>query len=269
MAQNIERRTGLSVTEFVDQYLVANKPVIVTDAMKTWSLFRTPAELSERFGGELVQVYNDLFDLQNVVPLRTYLDQWFGKDVELDATKPLPYVRWYTKMKDIDFAWADTAFCSFADQWALPYFLPSSDYLLPCAGSSRKLNPARDPFPAKGLFISPKGASTRLHHDPWASDAVLCQLFGEKHFALHSPEKRSSDGSGVKECDFEATLIPGEVIFIPRGWPHRAQGRTDSISLTWNFVHSSTWKWFFQHLASPPPANELPVLRYFANLKEH
>ena len=137
MAETIDRRTALAVAEFIERYLIGNRPVVVTDAMNRWTLFRTPEELERRFGGELVQVYNDLFDLTNVIPLRSYLQEWFGKSGETVGNKPLPYVRWYTKMKDVDFVWADEAFKSFADQWSLPYFLPRSDYLLPCSGPGR------------------------------------------------------------------------------------------------------------------------------------
>ena len=273
MAEIIDRRSALAPVEFIERYLIGNQPVVVADAMNRWRLFRTPEELESRFGAELVQVYNDLFDLTNVVPLRAYLQEWFGKSGEPVAKKPLPYVRWYTKMKDVDFVWADEAFKSFSEQWSLPYFLPNSDYLLPCSVPGRPTTPTTDLFPGKGLFISGRGACTRLHRDPWASDAVLCQLFGEKHLLFYRPEQevatspgaaKNTPGAGEKPWA-EMTLKPGEVVFIPRGWPHHATSATDSISLTWNFVHASTWRWFFKHLASPSASAELPVLRFFAN----
>ena len=266
MPETIDRKTTLAAAEFIERYLIGNRPVVVTDAMDHWTLFRTPVELEKKFGGELVQVYNDLFDLTNVVPLRSYLQEWFGKSSEPTGKKPLPYVRWYTKMKDVEFAWADDAFKSFADQWSLPYFLPTSDYLLPCSSPGQAMTPTKDPFPAKGLFISGRGACTRAHRDPWASDAVLCQIFGEKKFLFYSPKQELASVQAEQKPWAEIVLKPGEVVFIPRGWPHYAMSLTDSISLTWNFVHVSTWKWFFQHLASPDASAELPVLRFFANL---
>jgi len=276
MAENIDRRSKLANTEFIERYLVGNTPVVVTDAMGSWTLFRTPAELERRFGAELVQVYNDLFDLTHVIPLKSYLQEWFGKNGEPGGDKPMPYVRWYSKMKDVDFVWADEAFKSFSSEWSLPYFLPSSGYLLPSSVPGRPTTPATDLFPGRGLFISGRGASTRLHRDPWASDAVLCQLCGEKLLRFYRPEQQVATTPGMAATAgppasaekpwAEITLKPEEVVFIPRGWPHDALSLTDSISLTWNFVHSSTWRWFFKHLASPNASAELPVLRFFAKL---
>lgn len=279
MAHNIDRRSGLDTNEFVERYLVGNTPVLVTDAMERWTLFRTPEELAGRFGNELVQVYNDLFDLTNVTPLKSYLQEWFGKSSQSAGDQPLPYVRWYTKMKDMDFVWADEAFKSFANQWSLPYFLPSTGYLLPSSVPGKPTTPTTDLFPGRGLFISGTGACTRLHRDPWASDAVLCQLYGEKQLRFYRPEQpvalspgmapaagSPASASAEEKPWAEITLKPGEVVFIPRAWPHYALSLTDSISLTWNFVHVSTWRWFFKHLASPQASGEMAVLRFFAKL---
>jgi hypothetical protein len=278
MSPVLERRTKLDPAEFIEQYLVPNRPVIVTDAMLDWTLFRTPADLAARFGDDLVQVYNDLFDLVSVTPLRAYLAQHFEQGTASPPPAAVPYVRWYTKMKEVDFVWADDAFRRFAAEWSLPYFLPPSDYLLPACPAAGSVNPNRDLFPGKGLFISARGARTRLHRDPWASDAVLCQVYGTKKILFFSPERealmpkpgQAANASPIPAGvvpDAEVLLEPGETVLIPRGWFHHADSVTDSISLTWNFVHRSTWPWFFRHITSPAASAELPVLRFFAALK--
>ena len=60
-------------------------------------------------------------------------------------------------------------------------------------------DPARGAFPARGLYLSLAGARTRLHFDPWGSDAVLCQFHGEKRVRL------------VADADRARVVLPGRV----------------------------------------------------------
>ena len=71
--------------------------------------------------------------------------------------------------------------------------------------------PVEELFPAKAIFISGRGARTRLHRDPWASDAVLCQLYGSKQIVMFSPEQAQllSDGESVVDIeDPDPKLFP-------------------------------------------------------------
>src|SRR6202035_3657537 len=171
------------------------------------------------------------------------------------------YVRWYAKLKDVDFAWADEIFDAIAPCWSRPAFLPAGGYLVPFAAPGREVAPTRTPFPGRVLFVSPRGARTRLHRDPWASDAVLCQLHGTKRATLFAPHDDVRDAPA-----YEDVLETGETLFIPHGWFHHVSSETDSVSLSWNFVHAATWSAFFDHLTAPPPADELEVLAYFRKL---
>jgi hypothetical protein len=279
----LPRTPMLSEDEFIKMHLIANTPLIVTEAIQDWNLFWHPDEWNKHFGQELVQVYDDLFNLMDVIPLASFLDK-FMKSPEKDQNLVYrPYVRWYTKMKNIDFVWADEVFAKIADNWSLPEFLPRKDYLFPNS-HDRCVDPARDLFPAKGLFISGVGACTRLHQDPWSSDAVLCQLFGRKRVILFSPsqeylfigDKAVADLSKLNEIlssnisqispAYDDILQPGEVLFIPSGWYHHVISLTESISLTWNFVHRSTWNRFFRYLAATKTQSELEVLQFFSEL---
>jgi hypothetical protein len=53
------------------------------------------------------------------------------------------------------------------------------------------------------------------------------------------------------------------VIYVPAGWFHHVVTVSDSISLTWNFVHASACRPFLEYLASGPPADEMDVVRFF------
>jgi hypothetical protein len=281
-SMNIERRPDLTQQEFINGYLRSNVPLIVTAATKDWNMSWDLEHWAERFGEEPVQIYDDLFTLMDVDSLSSYLDRFTGEDAEQTLNGPQPYVRWYSKMKDVDFVWADSVFERISRHWHRPRFLPESNYLLPYS-PERPLDPTKDLFPGRGLFISGKGARTRLHCDPWASDAVLCQLFGSKKIVMFSPgsvsEKQghevTSGGSDSsveadkdrmqRSPDFEDILKPNEILYIPHGWYHAVESLTDSVSLTWNFVHQTTGVHYLRYLMSPESGNSRDVLGFFLN----
>lgn len=281
----LERKSNISIKEFEDSYLSANKPVIITDAMNNWEIFKKWSSdyFCEHFGDQETQLYDDLFNCIGIVQLREYIRRYFGNNNK-DTHETIPYIRWYTRLKDRDFVWADSFFDKIKDDWQLPYFLPNSNYLLPFCPPSKNVSPVCDNFPAKGIFISAKGAKTSLHFDPWCSDAVLCQVYGKKNIVMYSPDQKKylykeDKCINIEEPDlrefphflkssptFIDVLNPGEIVFFPHGWLHHVYTSSDSISLTWNFVHMSTWKAFFEYLvASNQPSDELEVIKFFLN----
>lgn len=278
----------LPVQRFLTEYVLRNRPVIVTGALQSWDLENrwTPAKLERRFGNELVQVYNNYFDLQTLMPLKQYLSQHFGKST-CENDRVLPYVRWYTQLRDVKFCWADEIFAQLRNEWHLPSFLPDTDYVLPFS-SATGANPLTDPFPAKGLFISPCGARTSLHVDPWGSCAVLCQLYGYKRWYLYAPDqsiylrndfgvvdvtrpdRKRFPAFATAQLTAACTLKPGEVIYIPHGWYHQVECESDSVSLTWNFVHRTTASALFSWLEESPLSEfDLSVLRFFYALPQN
>ena len=281
IAPTIHRVHGLSVSDFVSEFLQKNRPVVVTGAMQDWKALKEwrPESLSSRFGSQQVQVYGDLFRLAAITSLSEYLNKHFGKPP--GGASSAPYVRWYCHMaKDERVPWADEIFDQFRDDWARPSFFPSSSFVLPFCPESGSLDPSRDWFPARGLFISAQGARTRLHKDPWCSDALLCQVFGKKKFVMYDPSQAAFLTHSGKTVDIEApdlnvfpdfpraratlqgTLEPGEIMLVPSGWFHHFNSVTDSISLTWNFVHSCRLREFLFYLLHGPDDNEKKQLAY-------
>jgi hypothetical protein len=192
-----------------------------------------------------------------------------------------PYVRWYCKMAEEDrVPWADQSFDQFRGDWARPSFFPANSFVLPFCPESGTLDPSRDWFPARGLFVSAQGARTRLHKDPWCSDALLCQVFGKKNFVMYDPAQAPYLTHAEKTVDIEApdldafpdfprarptlqgTLEPGEIVLVPAGWFHHFNSVTDSISLTWNFVHFCRVREFVSYLLHGPNDTERKQLAY-------
>lgn len=277
----LERVKDLTTEVFLSEYLEKNRPVVLAGAMRNWKALETwkPESLARRFGNEKVQIYGDLFRLAAVSTLAEYFDRYFGRE----DTKPgsAPYVRWYCHLSEEErVPWADQAFERFRDDWARPAFFPSRSFVLPFCDPGAEVDPTRDWFPAKGLFISACGARTRLHVDPWSSDALLCQIYGRKDFVMYEPSQARFLTHAGKMVDIESpdlaafpnfssarplvrdTLEPGEIVLVPAGWFHHFNSVTDSISLTWNFVHSYRLREFISYLVSRPGETELKQLAY-------
>ncbi|MEO3928550.1 cupin-like domain-containing protein [Micromonosporaceae bacterium B7E4] len=260
---------------FVDGFLRPGRPVLVRNALAGWPV-ATPWDLeslTRRFGDRPVPLYDTLFALNGYSTFRDYVAKHTGAAV---SGIP-PYLRWFARQNQANLPWADAAFAELAAEWTMPDWLPDSDYVFP-----RTVGPvsaARDPFPAKGLFVCGRGGRTRLHVDPWASDACLCQAVGSKRVTMFGPDAAAllSAGDAVVDLDhpddrvfprwreavpvFEEVLQPGDAVFIPSGWYHMAVALTDSVSITWNFVHRTHGPRFARYLRSGG-ADDLTV-RYF------
>jgi hypothetical protein len=276
----IERQSGLTPDSFIYKYLELNSPVIVLHAMSGWKAVGkwTPEYFERMFGEFDIQVYNDLFDLVNITSLAEYLHENFGKSEDVASQD---YVRWYTKLKSFDFVWADEAFERFKDDWDHPDFLPSTSYAIPFCPATQRISVVDTLFPYRGLFISGRGAKTRLHRDPWTSEALLCQFYGEKRIILYSPDQevylvKGKNFVNIEDPDqeefplfpnakptFEDVLRPGEILFIPGGWFHDVTSITDSISITWNFVHATKLDRLCDYIMRNPYDDELEIVRFF------
>jgi len=277
----LQRCKQLEPSEFVPRYMVAGRPVVVVDAIDAWG--QPGRRLSEAFflrtfADAEVQLYDDLFNLVCVCPLREYIEQYW----HAEPVSGVPYVRWYAQFHATEFEWADAAFARISDYWSMPYFLPRCGYELPRCQAPHTIDPARDAFPAKGIFLSAAGARTRLHSDPWCSDAVLCQLSGRKKVVMYAPGAARSlthDGELIdieapaarlqtSHCvpDFEDILAPGEALYVPAGWLHHVSTLTSSISLTWNFVHGVHAARFRTYREGSLSSFDRNVLEYFDTL---
>lgn len=279
----IPRTSGLTEETFLTRHVKANAPVIVTDAMAEWRRPGRwdPAHLRNAVGDMEVQVYDDLFTLVDLEDLSAYLDRNFGRPEGMASTE---YVRAYVRFKDVDFTWADRLFEALAGDWGHPYFFPRTGFVLPKPPSDRPISPVSDLFPYKGLFISGRGARTRLHRDPFCTEAMLCQFHGEKRVLFYDPKHTDAlmrdgtfvDPEAVDRARFPAfdgirpvyddVLRPGEILFIPSGWFHDVRTLSDSISITWNFVHEASADRFRRAVQDPRNDFDRDMLAYLGGI---
>ncbi|MCF6522527.1 cupin-like domain-containing protein [Streptomyces sp. JJ36] len=268
---------SLSPAEFLNRHLGPGQPVVVRGALDGWP--EPPPwhleDLARKFGDHEVTLFDTLFALEEVATFAEYVDRHTGAAVQGVP----PYLRWFTRQSDEQMMEADEAFAELAEDWTMPSWLPRGDYVFPPAEGP--VDAARDRFPARGLFVCGRGGRTRLHVDPWASDACLCQVTGRKRFVMYAPGQGPllSDAEGVVDLDapdetrfprwkeavptLDEVLAPGDAIFIPSGWYHTAVALDDSVSLTWNFTHRVHEERFAAHLRAGGGSD--PVVAYFLN----
>ena len=271
--------------DFVNNYIAKNTPVIVRGIpyqAQQW----TPDALKSSIGDLDAQIYGSLFDLEDIQCASDYIDEYFGKGSE-PLSKDVPYIRWYNQLKDIDFAWGDTAFDALAPHWRKPDCIPANSLIVPPVRSDQTHSPVSGQFPYRGILLAAKGARTRLHRDPFCSDAVVSQFYGYKEAALYHPSRtaeltvktdsssfggfidvRADDPANLShQPDFQGTVEAGDMIFIPHGWLHDVIAMDDSVSVTWNFVHEKGATEFREYLNdSPENDSEFEVLQYFYKL---
>lgn len=278
---------GVSEEEFIENYIKTNTPVVVKDIHfdpTNW----TPEKLKSILGDLSVLVYDTLFSLQEVSKLSEYIDNNFGLDGGYRAK--VPYVRWYNQLKNVEYAWGNEAFDRLSKYWTRPSFLPQKNLLVPMTSENETVDPTTDSFPYRGILIAAKGARTRLHTDPFCSDAVVAQFSGVKEAIMYHPsrveelkiqEKDNTSyggfidvrekGLGLDklsiEPDYHGYLEPGSLLYVPHGWVHDVLVVEDSISITWNFIHEKGALEFIDYLMSgPEDDSEFEVLKYFYSL---
>eukprot|EP00050_Salpingoeca_kvevrii_P013581 m.29581 g.29581 ORF g.29581 m.29581 type:complete len:509 (-) comp5111_c0_seq2:77-1603(-) len=233
---NIERRSNLSLAEFIEQYEKPNKPVVITDVVTSWPAFGkwSPASLRERFGTVLFEAG----------PVHMSLDDYYEYAGAVLEDRPL-YV--------FDPRFAEKAPALGAEYTTPEYFAEDFFSVL----GSRRPN-------YRWLILGPKHSGSTWHIDPNATSAWNAVLHGRKKWIMYPPGAippgvhPSDDLSEVTspvallewftqfyaetkhtpvkpvECVVEA----GEVIFVPSGWWHTVVNLEESIAITQNYVSS-------------------------------
>ncbi|MFY0578530.1 cupin-like domain-containing protein [Cystobacter fuscus] len=244
----IDVRTRLSPEEFKRTYIVGNRPVIVTDAMDNWKARAwTPEGLRRVFADAPIGVSDDgpyaIATLSYDDFLRHLREAETSDGPPDGSIAHLRYLR----------AREQYAFDRIRGEWSKPYFMPEGGYCVPLAPFRQ--DPSQVRFPGFNLYVSPRGAASKLHIDGLRTNSVLCQIHGVKrcfvippdqaHLVPSRAERQARKGRHLSrhpEPDFgKATamqfdLHPGEIMLFPHGWFHEVHTLSTSISLSWNFV---------------------------------
>ncbi len=262
MKTEIERREKLSYEEFAKNYLYANKPVIITDALREWPALRrwSPEFFKQEFGkmkftlSENVKGKAD-YKGNGSNEVEYTMDRFIDRVLSSTEENPAPYFRnqilydlFPTLKKDIEPL----------PEYFQPNWLPDH-YMVKYVGEVLNRGAALE------LYIGGKGgAFPVLHYDGAGAHAFLMQVYGLKEFIVYppnqeqylypSPEKENlSQINSVDKPDLGKfplfakaepivfILQPGEMLFIPSHWWHTTKMLSPSISISANVVNQSNW----------------------------
>jgi hypothetical protein len=236
--QPVERRSGLTRETFAKEYLEPLKPVVFTDLTAAWPAIGkwTIEHFKEKYGDLVVPVVSNNFSRPGKGYLAADMHITFREYLELLESGPsdLRIFAWniFSKAPELrqDFVIPDIM-DGFVNE--LPY-----------------------------LFFGCEGSRVTLHYDADMSHVFLNQIHGRKRIFLFSPEQSSllyqlpftvSSHVNILEPDYkkypalqqvkglEVELLPGETLFIPRGYWHYIEYKDGGYSIS---LRSFDAAWF-------------------------
>ncbi|KAL7133646.1 hypothetical protein ABFS83_12G156200 [Erythranthe nasuta] len=231
---NIVRKRGISVDEFVSNFEEHNKPVLLEGCLENW-----PA--MQKWDREyLIEVCGDA--RFSVGPLQMKLEDYFRYSDQVREERPLYLFdpKFAEKVPDL-----------------------GTDYQVPKYFNEDLFSVLGDERPDyRWIIIGPTGSGSSFHIDPNSTSAWNAVIMGSKKWVLFPPDMvppgvfPSPDGAEVacpvsiiewfmnfynatkslKKRPVECVCKAGEVIFVPNGWWHLVINLEDSVAITQNFV---------------------------------
>ncbi|KAJ3281041.1 hypothetical protein HK104_000249 [Borealophlyctis nickersoniae] len=229
----IDRVSSLTLDDFVTNYAIPNKPVVITDVVPTWPAFErwSLSYFQKQYGDRLFRAeavdipfsdYVSYAESCNEESPLYLFDKKFGEGTTLAEEYTVP-----------EYFWEDF-FSVLGDQ--------RPDY--------------------RWLIVGPERSGSTFHVDPNSTSAWNAVITGSKKWILYPPEIippgvfPTADGSEVttplslaewflnhyEETKHSATppiegvCKAGEVLFVPNGWWHCVMNLEPSIAITQNFV---------------------------------
>jgi hypothetical protein len=250
---NIEKKSGISYEEFMEDHYKPRVPLVFKNASKDWKAHNliTPEYLKENFS-----------DRSTLIGSKEYT---MGEILERVASStpenPAPYP------------------AIFEIRTQLPEILPlihpiNMGYAKPNWFESRAFLPGKMGNSLE-LFVGGLGCQFPFAHiDQYYTNAWITQVYGVKQITIFSqgqdemlypnPDNPYVSEVNIFNPDYKkhpkfkyakaitATILPGETLFIPRGTWHTAQGLTTNISIIFdqiNQLNFAQWKsdiWHFK-----------------------
>lgn len=244
---------GLSRDEFVNDYYIANRPVLVRGIAAQWPALSlwTPQYLSAVCGKEDVEV---MMNRDTVRPADQSVSDQLRRRMSFAA-----YL-------ELVFSGGPTNDC----------YMVARNYFFASEAGRRLLDDIRWPAPVidadpechhTRMWLGPAGTVSSLHHD--GRNHFLVQVVGRKRVRLYSPlgaqylYQREAFYSDV-DCEnpdttrfpsfhkavcVVAELEPGDGLLIPVGWWHHVRALDPSLTLTFatfglcnEFPYSRAWR---------------------------
>jgi ribosomal protein L16 Arg81 hydroxylase len=230
--QTMESRENISEEDFLENFAIPNKPVLLKGYMRDWKAFGKWNEsfFTKNYGDRMVNVSasRDRNDKRQT-KLGDFLSCLESPD------KKAYYLRDWTIEDEAPELFNDYAVPSFFKSWL--DFLPG------------EMKPR-----LKWLYIGPKGSGSPLHTDIWDTSAWNGVFTGKKlwHFyPLDQLEFLYDLRPDTFNPDYEKYPLlkkvkplsciqsPGDIVFTPSGWIHQVYNAEPGISLTENFINKT------------------------------
>ena len=242
-------KASLSSLEFLEQHVLARKPVVIKGALTRWNALRwDPAYLKTKVGHRRVEFRTEGKPRTGV----------FGDLVEriFDGAGDAPYLRNINLAEQLPELVGDIAPPPIysRNNWRSHALMPSQW-------------PAAVKKGAYELFVSPAAAAfPYLHIDYWGMSAFFAQICGEKEVILFPPEDAphlypSAGDALVSEIsDFDdvarypklrsarqhrVTISAGDLLFNPAWW-HTTKTTRTAMTVIWAYWNRHEWS----HLVS-------------------
>lgn len=233
---HVEKRSGVSRTEFIEHYAIGSRPLVLTDVSRDWPAMQrwSPRYLKEKFGHLEVEVQaernadpkfeQNKLDHRQTVRVGDFVDRVIGggttNDYYLTANNEILRRPEFAPLLD--------------DIGSLPDFCRAEDL-------GRSIN----------FWFGPAGTHTPLHHDTIM--LLHTQVVGRKRWRFISPLEtpRLYNYFGVfSPIDIDnpdlaryplfrdvkvldVVVEPGETIFLPLGWWHQVSALDVSLSVSY------------------------------------
>lgn len=213
----IERRSGLSREEFIEQFLKPKRPVVFTDLAKDWPATQkwTFAFMKQEYGHLDVPIVGPDYHVPGPNYMKSHMTMKFGEYLDMIQKGPAQYriFLWniFDHARELVHDVSNPTIC---DGWIDKY-----------------------PF----MFFGGAGSITNLHYDIDCSNVFHTHFWTRKHIVLFDPDQSallyqhpytvqshvnplSPDYDRFpalrKATGYETILYHGETLFIPALWWH-------------------------------------------------
>ncbi|MDH3636108.1 MAG: cupin-like domain-containing protein [Gammaproteobacteria bacterium] len=247
----IERREGVSCESFYRDYVLTRRPVILTDAITSWTALRkwSPGFFKTTFGDRLLPVGDENLTVSKFV----------DRVLQSSESEPAPYLM----------GTGDGRYLGDLFPELLPDIEPRPEHLWPNWLEDRFFPSGLTETLSRGskaeIFFGGQGARfSVLHWDYIAYHAFAFQIYGTKEWTLFAPSDSSNlypksdwpNQSKINDLEnpdltrfprfanaraFRSVLEPGEMLFVPWGWWHTTHLTGSSISVSINTANASNW----------------------------
>eukprot|EP00802_Teleaulax_amphioxeia_P005967 Tamp_05971.p1 GENE.Tamp_05971~~Tamp_05971.p1 ORF type:complete len:538 (+),score=107.72 Tamp_05971:33-1616(+) len=270
---NIDRRSNLSVEDFVQEYEKPNRPVIITDVVTKWPAMHkwSPEFLQSRYAGVKFAVG--------------------AVEMELDA-----FLRYAASVQE------ERPLYLFDKHFGEKCPELANDYSIPPYFADDLFSVLEEERPDwRWLIMGPARSGSAFHVDPNQTSAWNAVITGRKKWIMWPPhyhppgvwpsadETETTSPASITEWflnwypqtqteavrPLECICEAGELLFVPRGWWHCVLNLTPSIAITHNYVGEHNLLQVLDYLrnrpqciSGVPPARRSQLLAQFEQALE-